>query len=88
MGCLNPKPKPCVGFGCFALTLRFFANSHMMHLWTGSSARSPTRALLHRFLPSNLSTTTQGDSHCETAQSFSRVVYFESESVLGQLNCA
>jgi len=49
-----------VGFGCSAFTIRFFANSHVGHLQTGPLACSPTGALLHCCLSSNLSTTIHG----------------------------
>ena len=48
------------GFGCSSLTLRFSVNSHFGHSQAGSSACSPTGALLHRCFPPNLSTTMQG----------------------------
>ena len=73
-----------VGFGCSALTLRFFANSQMMHLRTGPPAPqcSPTGALLHRYFPSDIFYN-YARGHCEATQSCSRVVHSKSESVLG-----
>jgi len=44
----------------FLIVLSFFVNSHLVHSRAWIPSYSPTAALLHRFVPSNLSTTTQG----------------------------
>jgi hypothetical protein len=53
MGC-------CGRLGCSSLTLRYLVNSHIVQSRARVSACSPTGALLHRFFPSNFSTTTHG----------------------------
>jgi len=52
----------CRGFWSFCIDplSQAFTNSHIVHLQARPPACSPTGALLHRCLPSNLSATTQG----------------------------
>jgi len=48
------------GLVVFQLTFRFFVNSHLDHSRAWITLCSPTAALVRRWFPSNLSTTTQG----------------------------
>jgi len=50
----------CCGFWLFCVDTLFIVNGHIVHLRARSPVCSPTGALLHRCLPSNLSITTQG----------------------------
>jgi len=50
----------CCGVRLFFVYLSFLVNSHIVHFRARRPACSPTGALLHRWFPSNLSTTTQG----------------------------
>jgi len=44
----------------FFTVLHYLVNSHIVQSWARASVRSPTGALLHRYFPSNLSTTWLG----------------------------
>ena len=59
----SPRCRDCVwavqGL-VFSLTSRFFVNSQLDHFRAWIPACSLGAALLHRYFPSNLSTTTQG----------------------------
>jgi len=49
----------CCAVWSFCIDPSSFANSYIVRLWARPLACSPTGALLHRCLPSNLSGTTQ-----------------------------